>query len=241
MKRKGLGSWHLDVMRAFKIALRAARIAAILAAASLVGWLIYAWHYPPTSVPVASITFRRYTTYTLSSTKSNDSFYPGPGKWLRAMMELKNEGNVSISYGAWGDEPYGWANAQTAQGLTNGFLAPPFTGGTVVLAPGSNALFWVDLPWGTTRWDCGFSVETASVRDRAVWKIIDWKLFENDGWRFLELPIGWFFQSLPDKSGPSVKVKSASLEVDRGAGDSLDKNPKAANPSNTGELHSEPR
>src|SRR2546425_13105301 len=93
-------------------------------------WLAFAWHRPPASMPLASISLIGYTNLTMSRANPNAIVYPGPGEWLLAKMRLKNEGNESISYGAWGGEPYGWANAQTGRGKTNGYLAPHFTGGT---------------------------------------------------------------------------------------------------------------
>jgi hypothetical protein len=200
-------------MRAFKIAGIAAGLSAIIAAGILAGCLIYAWHHPPTSVPVASITLLGYTNITVSYPEGSRFVYPERGEWIRARINLKNEGNVSISYRAWGSEPYGWANAQTDQGPTNGYLAPTFTGGIVVLAPGSNAVFGVWLPAGTVRWECGFSVETASVRDRAVDKLIQAHLG-----RVFQAPFVLALPLLPYKTGPEVAIKSGPLEVGRGAG-----------------------
>lgn len=171
-------------------------------------WLAYAWHHPPLSMPLASITWVGYTNSTLNPTNPSAICYPGRGKWLDAKMRLKNEGNENISFGAWGSEPYGWANVETDQGLTNGYLAPPFTGGNAILRPGSTTTFWVTLPTNTVRWQCGFNVETTSLRDRAIWRITGSKLYR----RIPDL----FFQPvlyLPNISGPTLEVKSPMLEV----------------------------
>ena len=124
--RPRVASWHLNVVRASKIALLAAGISAILVVGIFAVRLIFAWHHPPSAAPAASITLLGYTNITRSNPDSNVFVYPGRGEWLLARMILKNEGKGSILYKAWGDEPYGWANAQTGQGLTNGFLAPPY-------------------------------------------------------------------------------------------------------------------
>src|ERR1043166_3872958 len=116
-------------------------VTAVITAALLGIWLVVAWHRPPSSTPAASIHLIGYTNYTTRNPDTNAFNYPERGSWLRAQMVVTNEGRVSISYRAWGDEPYGWANVQTDQGATNGYLAPPFTGGTVVLRPGCAANF----------------------------------------------------------------------------------------------------
>src|SRR6185503_10759652 len=114
--------------------------------------LVFAKHHRPSSLPVASITLVGYTNIILSNPDTNVFVFPERGKWVRANMTLKNQGAESISYAAWGDEPYGWAMAQTPDGSTNGYLAPHFTGGIAVLPAGSNAIFWVYLPPDTLSW-----------------------------------------------------------------------------------------
>jgi hypothetical protein len=155
-----------------------------------------------------------YQTVILSNLNGNGTVYTQGGETrIRAQMMLKNEGNVSISYGAWGITPYGWKTVQTDQGATNGDLAPPFTGGTIVLFPGSNRTFSVLLPTNTTRWQCGLSVYTASLRDRAVWK-----LFPTFLGKWFPQPCIWAIQALPYEMGPKAEVKSKSIEVGRGFG-----------------------
>src|SRR5664279_821859 len=100
-------------MQRVKFALVAAAIVAIIAGL----WLAFAWHHPPTLAPAASIYLVGYTNFTMSNPDTNVFVYPGRGSWLRAQMILTNEGRVSISYAAWGDEPYGFANVQTDQGM----------------------------------------------------------------------------------------------------------------------------
>src|SRR4029077_15106746 len=118
--------------------------------ATLTGvWLAMPRQHPPTLAPAASIHLIGHTNFTISNPDTNAWVYPGRGNWLRADMVLTNEGSVSISYGAWGNEPYGWGKAQTHQGTRSGYLAPHFTGGTALLRPGCAAMFWVVLPTNT--------------------------------------------------------------------------------------------
>lgn len=188
--------------------------------------LALAWQHPPSSAPAASITLLGYTNFTMSNPDTNVFVYPGRGRWLVARMKLKNEGESSIAYGAWCDEPYGWATAQTAQGSTNGYLAPRFTGGTSVLRPGSNATFWVCLPPDTLSWQCGFAVETASVRERAISRMCRLRL-----WSPLQPLCFWSLRSLPNKPGPEVQLNSGPLEV----GENI------RTPAHNESLHSTPR
>ena len=191
-------------MRRVKITIITAFIAAALAGV----WLAFAWHHPPTAAPTASIHLIGYTNFTMSDSDTNAFVYPGRGSWLRAQMVLTNEGGVSISYDAWGNEPYGWANVQTDRGTTNGYLAPRFTGGTALLRPGSAAGFWVILPTNTLRWQCGFTVETASVRERAIWRVL-----ESGFYRSALEPLLYPVRLLPNKTGPRIEAKSVLLEV----------------------------
>lgn len=206
-------SQSIKVMRAFKIAFLAAGVGVMLAIGIVAAWLVLAWRHPPSSVPVASISLLGYSKVTLSNRNLKASPYPWGEEWIEAKMNLKNEGKASISYHAWGDEPYGWAKAQTPKGLTNGYLAPPFTGGIIVLQPGSNRVFWVDLPASTSRWECGFSVEEPSVRERVVWKMLRSGILI-----WLGKHCEWVLDLLPDKEGPEAEVKSGSLEIDKNTG-----------------------
>lgn len=196
-------------MRHVRIAVVTAGIAVALTSM----WLAFAWHPPPASAPAARIHLIGYTNFTMSNPDTNVFFYPGRGSWLLAQMVLTNQGRVSISYGAWGDEPYGWAKVETDRGTTNGYLAPRFTGGVAILRPGGAAKFWVILPTNALRWQCGFPIEAASVRERAIWKVL-----ENKFYRRVPEPLFYPLRLLPDKAGSSVEVKSGVLEISGAAG-----------------------
>jgi hypothetical protein len=191
-------------MRRIKIVLVPAGLIAALAGV----WLAFAWHHPPTVAPAASIRLIGYTNFSMSNPDTSVLVYPGRGSWLRAQMVLTNEGYVSISYAAWGDEPYGWAKVQTDQGTTNGYLAPHFTGGTALLKPGCSAAFWVVLPTNTLQWQCGFEIEAASIRERAIRGVLRSKFCRR-------VPEALFYpmRLLPDRTGPSIEVKTGTLQV----------------------------
>jgi hypothetical protein len=204
----------LDVIGAARVSAIVVRPAKIIfialgaIAGCVVLSLVFAWNRRPSSVPVASIVLVGYTNIILSNPDTNVLVFPGRGKWVRATMTLKNRGPLSICYPAWANEPYGWATAQTPDGSTNGYLAPHFTGGIAVLPAGSNAMFWVYLPPDTLSWECGFSVETASVRERAISK-----LFQTRVWAPLQPLCGWALRLLPDKTGPELEVTSRKLKI----------------------------
>jgi hypothetical protein len=179
--------------------------------AILGGILILASGRKQKAVPAARIILISYTNYTMNPPNTNIFVFPGRGSWISAKMILTNEGSVSISYGAWGSEPYGWANVETTQGKTNGYLAPPFTGGTAVLRPGQAITFSVTLPTNTLQWQCGFDVETASVRDRAIQRVFENRLYSK-------IPeICWYpIRLLPDKAGLATEVRSQLMDITNG-------------------------
>lgn len=201
-------------------------ITAITVAGFLSIWLAAAWIWPPTSVPAASITLLGYTNIVLANPNTNVFVYPERGNWISAKMLLRNDGATSILYGAWGNEPYGWANVQGSEGSTNGYLAPPFTGGNMVLGPGMSQTFWVILPKDTIRWQCGFSVETPSVRERGIWIVSRCRVPE-----FLRsVCFGSLRMLLPDKAGPQMELKTKWMEIDRNILGSLGSSQESASP-----------
>jgi hypothetical protein len=191
-------------MRRAKITFGAVVLVTILAGLCLA----LAWRHAPVSAPLARIYLIDYTNFTMSNPDTNVFCFPERGSWLSAHMMLTNEGHVTISYGAWGNEPYGWANVQTGQGTTNGYLAPPFTGGTVLLKPGCATRLSVTLPINALTWECGFSIETASVRERAISRVLESK-YGRKMPEVLFAPM----QLLSDKAGPSVELKSGPFEI----------------------------
>ena len=208
-------------MRRARIPLTTTFIVALLMALCLA----LVWRHAPVSTPLAHIYLIDYTNFTMSEPDTNVSCYPERGSWLSAHMLLTNEGHVTISYGAWGNEPYGWAKVQTGQGTTNGYLAPPFTGDTVLLKPGCAARFSVTLPTNALTWECGFSVETASLRERAIRRVLESKF----GRRIPEILFAPM-HLLPDKVGPSVELKSGPIEITN----------TVASPHNTGDTANRP-
>jgi hypothetical protein len=177
--------------------------------AILAGVLIFASRRKPTSAPAARIILISYTNFTMIQPDTNVFVFPGRGSWISAKMVLTNKGTVSISYGAWGYEPNGWATVETAQGKTNGYLAPPFTGGSAVLRPGHATIFSVILPTNTLQWQCGFNIEATSVRERVIWRVLENKFVQKFPRLCLHL---WLW--LPDKVAGSVnEVRSPMMEI----------------------------
>jgi hypothetical protein len=213
-------------MRRARVTFTAVAFIAVLA----VVCFVFLSQRTPTLAPSARIYLVGYTNFTMSNPDTNVFVYPGRGSWLRAQMVLTNEGRASISYGAWGDEPYGWAKVETVQGTTNGYLAPPFTGGTALLRPGCAAKFWVILPTNAMRWECGFDTESASLRERAIWRVLESKFYRR-------IPEVFFYpvRLLPYKTGPSIEVKSGRLEITNAA---VYNKPDAVNPAMASRLHS---
>lgn len=168
--------------------------------------LAIAWHKPPSLVPSASIALIGYTRVKISESLANS--YPIPAEWLVAEMRLTNEGRETICFAASGGEPYGWANVQTDEGPTNGYLAAPFTGGIGILQSGSSMIFTVHLPINTLRWQCGFKVATASLRDSIGFRLLSSSVCSD----FPDLCF-YPWQSLPDTNDPCIEVKSLMLQV----------------------------
>lgn len=191
-------------MRRVRIALAAVAVTAMLIA----GYFASLWRQTSMSAPAAKIYLIGYSYFTKANPDSNVFVYPGRGSWLRAQMVLTNEGRASISYGVWGDEPYGWANVKTDRGATNGFLAPRFTGSFALLRPESAAKFWVILPTNALQWECGFDIETASIRERAIWRMLESRLHHRWMSEVFFYPV---VRLLPHKNGPGIEVKSGGL------------------------------
>ena len=176
--------------------------------AVLVGILVAICNRQPVSAPKARLILLSYKIITMNPPDTNTFVFPGRGSWISATMLLTNEGSAAISYAAWGRYPYGWAHVETAQGKTNGYLAPPFTGLLALLRPEEAIYFPVTLPTNTLQWQCGFDVETASLRQRAITRVLKSRLYSR-------IPeICWYpVRFLSDKEGPSAKLRSQTFNI----------------------------
>lgn len=176
-------------MRSRRLALFAMGIMAVIGAC-----LAIAAIYEPSSAPAVGIVVLNYTSPKTNSTLS--------GYWVHAVVAFTNKGTSSVTYQCWGWVPYGWVNAQTGTGTTNGYLAPPFTGGYAVVRPKSSTTFDILLPAETLKWQCGFSIHRASTRERA--------LFTRFGNAICALHWApeWTIRLLPDNAGPECGFKS---------------------------------
>jgi len=187
-------------MRTNTFAVRAAVSMAVAA-----GSFLLVRYYNRASVPLARIALVGYTNVTI--TDPIDFWH---GTWLHAHMIVTNEGEVSINYDSWGSEPYGWVHAKTSNGSTNLDIAPPYTGTFTVVRPHSFQSFSVCLPLETTRWQCGFSVQTSGLREQAVVA----RFYDRQGWqRFLPFT-DWSWRLFPRKTGYEIKLSSDLFEVD---------------------------
>lgn len=92
--------------------------------------------------------------------------------FLVAQVLVTNTGRSVVSYGAWGSTPYGWIEAETGTGSTNLDMAPNFTGSTIVLHPRRTQFFSLYMPSDTVRWRCGFTIRTATGRERVAFRLI---------------------------------------------------------------------
>jgi hypothetical protein len=160
--------------------------------------------------------------------------YTNRANFLVAQISLTNIGTAAVSYGAWGDIPYGWMKAQTTAGWTNDRMAPPFTGSILIVRPRSGAAFSLALPRGTVRWQCGFAVRTASFRERTVERLFELGLLSRADripicGRLLDLVL----DLLPSRRGPELEFKSSLFEL----GPPLHNKARAANPAMTSLFH----
>lgn len=162
-------------------------------AAVLIG---FRCHHSP--APILAMSVRGYTSW---------------GELVIAKVELKNIGVGSVSYAAWGWEPYGWTRAQTTAGWTSDRLAPRFTGSLAMLAPGSNAIFSVTLPHGSSRWKCGFPVHASTLRERAIRSMLRIGLLDNSP-KPVAVVCDWLVRFLlPYKEEPEQEFQSGIFEV----------------------------
>lgn len=172
---------------------------------AVLGLAIIGINRPPSTRPTVTLTVLGYTNVT---DYSSHAFHQG--EWIRAQLAMTNEGNMSVSYTDTGDgrTPGGWIKAQTKSGWTNGPLSWHLSPVFVLVRPKASITFSAWLPAGTLRWQCGFGIRTASLKERLAWRS-----FENRWWNRIG-PIGWWvIKQLPNKTGPEQEFKSDEYEV----------------------------
>ena len=116
----------------------------------------------------------------------------------------RSKGRASVSYKLGGlAGPDGWLGAESSRGWTLREI-----GGAILsrrlLQPGSNAVFTIVLPPDTLRWQAGFRVRTASLRELAAWNLRS-KCFARI-WPLFRLV-------LPDNKGPEQEIRTALFEL----------------------------
>jgi len=130
--------------------------------------------------------------------------YTKQGDLLCARVSLANLGRASVSYKLGGlAGPDGWLGAESSRGWTLREI-----GGVILsrrlLQPGSNAVFTIVLPPDTLRWQAGFRVRTASLRELAAWNL-------RSKWFARIWPL--FRLVLPDNKGPEREIRTALFEL----------------------------
>jgi len=159
-------------------------------------------HWQTREQPHLNVTVLSYTNVVFST---NDLL---AGKWIRATLELTNQGSASVSYLSWGSAPYGSVAVETSNGWTNRDLALPFTGWFTLVRPKSSVRFSTLLPADSIRWTFGFRARTASARERATWKLIETSWMDRLG-DFNN----WWIWILSDEPGPAQVFQSDQIEI----------------------------
>ncbi len=130
--------------------------------------------------------------------------YTKQGDLLCVRVSLANLGRASVRYNAGGVfGPDGWLGAESSRGWTQREI-----GGVILsprlLQPGSNAVFTIVLPPDTLRWQAGFRVRAASLRELAAWNL-------RSKWFARIWPVCRLV--LPDNKGPEQEIRTALFEL----------------------------
>jgi hypothetical protein len=138
--------------------------------------------------------------------------YTKQGDQLCARVSLANSGRASVWYNVGGlAGPGGWLAAESPNGwhlreIGGSFDA--YIGGVILssrlLRPGSNAVSTIVLPPDTLRWEAGFRVRAASLRELAAWNLRS-KWFARI-WPLCRLV-------LPDNKGPGQEIRTGPMEL----------------------------
>jgi hypothetical protein len=172
-------------------------IAALAIVAAIV---IHRVERKPAPKPVAAVTILCYT---------NLSYKKG-GDFLGARVMLVNNGTASMSLNLspFDGTPYPSVGAETPSGWTN-YKMGGMTASCELLRPGSNYVFTVWLPTNALRWKLSFYVSTASIRERAFWRMVDYRV-GDPLFRVLE----WPMMLLPGEPRERLKIAPNVFEID---------------------------
>jgi hypothetical protein len=100
----------------------------------------------------------------------NVTGYTNQDDWFIAKVALTNMGTVAVTYSGWSSIPCGFITAQTVTGWTNVQIGPRIPGSMMVLVARSSDAFEVALPTNTLRWQCHFSLRSATRRELVKWR-----------------------------------------------------------------------
>src|ERR1035437_5187271 len=81
----------------------------------------------------------------------------------------------------------------------------------MLVRPRSSVTFPAWLPTGTSQWRCGFWAHVASIRERAVWRLMQIRWTAD---RFGLLSQG--VRVLPARTGPDTRLDSGEFKVNDG-------------------------
>jgi hypothetical protein len=126
-------------------------------------------------------------------------------EYVHPRIRLTNRGSSSISYDGRATGPSGWLKVES----TNGWADEPLssmTGATEMLRPGASVVFYTMVPTNTLRWQFGFSVRTASLRERAYFSV-------PGGWWNRVHPFCEWPRLLPHKTGSDCEIRSQVFEL----------------------------
>jgi hypothetical protein len=165
-------------------------VAAVIAAA----WFLYACGSRPSAVPAVGIAPVGFTS-------------PGelPEGSLGALIKLTIAGSAGATYWVVGNQ---WAHARTAAGWTDCSMLPDARQ-NIMLCPCSNMAFCIWLPKGTLEWQCGLSVRTPSIRQRAMLNLVHSAYYRR---------FRWLVPLLSSHMGQKVKVQSEMFEINGDSG-----------------------
>jgi hypothetical protein len=152
----------------------------------------------PVPKPVPGITIVGYTNTTTK--RSGDVF--------GAVVALLNGGSATMSLrvSPFDGTPYPSIEAETPSGWTNYHMGG-MTASRELLRPGSNYVFFAFLPTNASRWKMTFQVSTASIRERAIWNLIEHRSLAP-----LYPVLGWPLRLLPNTT-EYLDVKTRVFEV----------------------------
>ena len=169
----------------------------LLAAVSLAAALLFLFAARVGAGPRVSITPTAYETWTGPPFASKESY-------LYVRVAITNTGHIALSYNMVNFCDDAWLRTESSSGWTDRDIHPamaiPAAG--FVLKPGARTIRLIRLPKDTLRWQVGYTIRAASLRQRV----------------FSTLPPRWIlrlyslYRRLPNREGPKQRAQSPVFE-----------------------------